>query len=111
MHSDDSDASVIAGVKADAGKPRYDLLPWRAIEAVARVMTFGARKYSDDQWRRVPNARQRYFAAALRHLVAWYLGQPTDEESGEPHLAHAACCVLFLIEGDETNVKGDVSCR
>lgn len=39
----------------------------------------------------------RLLAAALRHLSAWARGQDTDTESGLPHLAHAACCVLMLL--------------
>ncbi len=87
-----------AGVKHDGGKARWDLLPLRAAGAVVDVLTFGARKYDDENWRRVPRLRRRYFAAALRHLVAWRMGERLDAESGLPHLAHAATCLFFLLE-------------
>lgn len=90
-----------SGVKHDSEKLRLDLLPWDALEPVARVLQFGAKKYDDDNWRKVPDQRRRYFAAALRHLSAWKRGEKIDPESGLPHLAHAACCVLFLIVADE----------
>ena len=84
------------GEKFDQGKPRWDLLPWDQVEDIVKVLTMGAKKYSDDNWQEVPDAKRRYFAAALRHLTAWKRGELTDPESGLPHLAHAACSLLFL---------------
>lgn len=89
---------MLAGDKFDDSKPRWDLLPLKAVGAVVDVLTYGARKYQPDGWRKVPDARRRYYAAAMRHLAAWWGGSPVDEESGLPHLAHAACCLLFLAE-------------
>jgi len=86
------------GQKHDAAKPRWDLLPWRAASEVVDVLTFGAQKYAPDNWRDVPDARRRYFAALLRHLVAWWLGEQRDPESGRHPLAHAVCCAMFLME-------------
>jgi|SRR3989304_1873851 len=88
---------VTPGVKRDALKARLDLVPWQSLESVAHVLAHGAQKYGVDNWQRVENAEQRYFAAALRHLIAWQSGEKLDPESGKPHLAHAACCVLFML--------------
>jgi len=85
------------GEKRDDGKPRWDLLPWPEVGQVVGVLTFGAAKYADDNWQKVPDARRRYFAAAMRHLTAWWEGERIDPESGRHHLAHATCCVLFLL--------------
>ena len=84
-------------LKHDEGKPRWDLLPLDCVSPVVDVLTFGAAKYAPEAWRDVPNGRDRYYAAALRHLVAWRGGEHADPESGLPHLAHAACSVLFLL--------------
>lgn len=89
------------GLKHDQDKARWDLLPWRAASEVVDVLTFGAQKYAPDNWRHVPDARRRYFAALLRHLVAWWLGEQRDPESGRHHLAHAVCCAMFLMELEE----------
>lgn len=86
------------GQKHDQGKPRWDLLPWYGMEEVVEVLTYGAEKYSPDNWRRVLNYRDRYSAAALRHISAYMRGQELDEETGRHHLAHATCCLLFLLE-------------
>jgi hypothetical protein len=85
------------GRKDDQDKARWDLLPWDAAEQVVEVLTFGARKYAPDNWRHVPEPQNRYFAAAMRHLVAWRNGQQDDPETGLPHLAHATCCLMFLL--------------
>lgn len=84
-------------VKHDCDKPAADLVPPRAIEQVARVLAFGAQKYDADNWIKCDRTR-RYPAAAMRHLWAWFRGETNDPESGLPHLAHAACCVLFALE-------------
>ena len=33
-----------------------------------------------------------------RHIFAWWGGEDKDPETGFSHLAHAACCLLFLME-------------
>lgn len=90
------------GRKDDLGKLRYDLVPLLAEEQMVAVLTFGAKKYSPDGWRTVPNAKARYHAALRRHVAAWARGEKLDSESGLPHLAHALCCLAFLTELDAT---------
>ena len=73
--------------KLDVDKDRWDLLPTRALREVVRVFAFGAKKYSDHGWKTVPGARERYYAALLRHVTAWFEGERIDSETGLPHLA------------------------
>jgi hypothetical protein len=84
-------------VKHDTGKPRTDLLPPRALLGVSRVLALGAAKYGADNWSKCQEPA-RYLGAALRHVFAHMAGEAKDAESGESHLAHAACCLLFLLE-------------
>lgn len=86
------------GKKSDEGKRRWDLLPAEAVEQIVDVLAFGAAKYGDENWRRVPMAERRYFAALMRHVWSWWKGEEMDKETGLPHLAHAGCCLLFLLE-------------
>jgi len=86
-----------AGRKDDVNKPRFSLIPTIALHAVIRVLEHGAARYAPDNWRYVDNPKTRYFNAAQRHLLAWWGGERNDPDSGEHHLAHAGCCVLFLI--------------
>lgn len=82
--------------KYDGGKPQMDLVPLCSMYAVAQVMTFGAKKYSPNGWKTVPNAVPRYTAALLRHLTAIQLGEVIDPDSGLPHWDHVACNSMFL---------------
>lgn len=78
-------------------KDPWHLLPWDSVRQVVQVLAYGAKKYAPNNWQKVPDARERYFSAAERHLIAWQQGEDRDFESGLPHLAHAACCLLFLL--------------
>jgi len=83
------------GKKFDDGKQRWDLLPYDCIEEIVKIYTFGAKKYGDNQWQQVKS--DRYFAALMRHLIAWRSGESRDSESGLFHLAHAAWnCIALL---------------
>lgn len=88
---------MTTGVKHDAGKPRWSLLPWRALEPVVQVLEHGAAKYAVGNWKHVADAEARYLDAAFRHLGAHADGERLDPESGLPHLAHAVTNVLFLL--------------
>lgn len=91
--------------KADAGKARLSLVPMRILYDIARVREYGVEKYREpDNWRRV--SIERYRDALLRHIAA-YIDDPqsTDDESGLPHLWHAACNIAFIcaLEGDNAD--------
>lgn len=83
------------GVKFDEDKPKWDLLPWEAVEEVVKIITFGATKYEPENWKKLPP--NRIIAALMRHLVADQVGEDYDEESGFLHLSHLACNALFLV--------------
>jgi len=86
------------GVKYDSGKPLFSLIPPHALEEVAKVLTKGAEKYAPDNWKKVPHLMERYEDAAGRHLNSFSKGDYVDDETGLEHLAHAACCLLFMLE-------------
>ena len=89
------------GKKYDGAKPRWCLLPIKQVEDVVKVLTFGAIKYNDNNWKYVKDAKNRYYSAAMRHLKDWKLGKKTDKEWKLPHLAHAVCCLLFIMWLDD----------
>jgi hypothetical protein len=89
-------------VKADGGKIRPTLVPASLVWAVAKIREYGCKKYKDpDNWKQVEP--QRYRDALYRHLLAYFSGEKNDQESGLPHLWHAACNVAFLIEMEGNN--------
>ena len=94
------------GRKDDAGKPRHELIPPEAVEALADVLTFGATKYGDRNWER-GMAWSRVYGAAMRHAWAWWRGEKADPETGLSHLKHLLCCVAFLVAFEERGAGSD----
>lgn len=89
------------GAKLDAGKPRAGLVLLgfaRALSAVAEVGTYGAAKYTANGWVHVPNGRERYTDAMLRHLLAEAAGERCDKDTGIRHAAHAAWNALARLD-------------
>ena len=95
--------STSVGRKFDAGKLDYTLVPWDGLEEIVKVLEFGARKYARDNWKHVEGGDVRYLAAAFRHLIAYNTGEKVDQETGISHLAHAGCCLLFLLSLEKRN--------
>ena len=104
-------------VKFDDEKTRYELLDPLFLEGVAKVLTFGAIKYSANNWLKCLSV-MRYFGALQRHLWKWALGYDLDEETKISHLYHAGCCLMFMIGllyrnpkcDDRMLVDKDLSC-
>lgn len=84
-------------MKFDGDKLRYDLLPPQPLEDLVAVLTFGARKYKPDNWRECQDMG-RYVGALFRHIEKHRKGEMLDPETGLPHLAHAMCNLVFLLE-------------
>jgi hypothetical protein len=109
----DYSPTVLAGVngagvaegtalKFDQNKLPLNLLSTEAMNQTAAVLAFGAQKYAAHNWRN-GFAWSRPLAAAMRHLTAFNDGEDRDPESGLSHLAHAACCIMFLLEFEKTH--------
>jgi len=91
--------------KYDTGKPRIDLIPMEGLTEIGRVMSHGAGKYGENTWQGLSDFENRYFAAAMRHMIAWKQGEKIDPESGISHLGHAATNIFFLIWGEKREKK------
>lgn len=92
----------IPGTKYDSGKLQYTLVPPYALQEVARNLTAGLKKYKErNNWQKVPEARQRYMDALMRHFEAIRRGEIIDHESTEPNMSHmsaVAVNAMFLLE-------------
>jgi hypothetical protein len=89
------------GFKASVGKPRMSLISHIAVRKIAHVMTDGAKKYSDNQWRN-GFVFTDLMDALERHSGAYLAGQKADPQSGYSHLAHLGASVMMLLELEET---------
>jgi len=87
------------GSKLDAGKIQAGILAsfGNALEAMMKVASFGAEKYTRDGFLEVPNGKQRYHDAAMRHYLAM-AREELDPESGLPHLWHVLWNFAAMIE-------------
>lgn len=93
-------------VKFDQDKLPLHLLSTEALNQTAAVLAFGADKYAAHNWRK-GFLWSRPLAAAMRHITAFNAGEDKDPESGLSHLAHAACCIMFLLEFEKTHRELD----
>ena len=84
-------------MKWDKDKLKYNLVPPFALKELAKVLTYGAKKYKPNNWRKINNP-DRYIDALYRHLEAWRAGEEIDKESGLLHLSHALTNIVFLLE-------------
>lgn len=90
------------GKKYDAGKPMVGTLARvfpHALMAIGQCIEFGTHKYPDpNNWKKVDGAKNRYLDSLMRHLLKHYMGITNDEETGLPHLSHAAWNALAILE-------------
>lgn len=101
-------AASPGGTKFDGDKAVMAYLPPHAIEAMAQVMTFGAKKYGGFNYLS-GISYTRLISAGLRHTFAYLRGEDNDPESGLPHWAHALACFAML--GEMTRVRPDLDDR
>ncbi len=84
------------GMKRDVqtNKPRYDLLDMPMLKRWAELMTRGAVKYGENNWKKAETQEEldRFKASFLRHAIQFFNGD-IDEDHG------AAC--MFNIAGAE----------
>lgn len=93
-------------IKHDSEKVEYHHFSPIAFEEINKVLTFGAKKYNDYNWK-AGFIWSRPFNACMRHLWAWWKGEDKDPETGISHLAHAACCIMMLLEFEKTKKEMD----
>lgn len=97
-----------AGAKVDAGKQ----LAWlflsgfsKALEQAAEVTTQGARKYTPNGWKSVPDGSQRYMEAFGRHLFALGRGEVYDTGPGGTGCSHKAQMIWNLLASLELDIE------
>lgn len=93
-------------LKNNSGKLRLSLIPPSLSLYIGAVLTFGALKYEDHNWRKGFNW-SILLDSLKRHLTAFEAGEDLDAESGLPHLAHIATNVAFLIEHESQDLGED----
>lgn len=83
------------GLRHNAGKPRFDLVPPEAMVALADHFRKGAEKYADRNWERGMDWG-KCFASMERHAWSWMNGEDFDPETGSHHMVAVAWNALAL---------------
>lgn len=94
------------------GKPKMSLIGLKALEPLARVLEFGANKYSKDNWRN-GHVESEVIDSLLRHIVDLQEGKSIDSDSKLPIVGHIQANAMFLghdslirdLTGKESNIK------
>lgn len=94
------------GRKDDQGKPRLDLIPPLAELELGRVLGHGAAKYGVLNWTGIAD-KDRFLAAAKRHINALLRGETLDADSGLHHAAHAACSMMMYYDLAQGEIGAD----
>ena len=82
--------------KFDENKAQLSLIDPQFLMSMAQVLGYGEQKYpASSHW--MPGMDwSRMSDAALRHIMAFNMGENVDGETGFSHLVHAACCLMML---------------
>lgn len=86
-------------------KTRYDLLPWDALEIVARLLTLGADSHGERGWETLPDGAAKYRQAIGRHVSLMYQGEYLDKDDSLPVEAHIAADALIALSLRLSSIK------
>lgn len=92
--------------KDEKNKARIDLVDPEFIVGIAEILGYGVEKYEPYSFQKVAEGLDKYYAAAMRHILKWRTGDFEDEETGKNHLLHAACNLMFMCRIQHQEVIG-----
>lgn len=81
-----------------ATKVPLHLVPPSATHYLALALEDGAKKYTPYNWRDKAISVSTYYAAAKRHMDAYWDGEDLATDSKVHHLAHAMACFALLLD-------------
>lgn len=77
------------------GKLKWSYIHWPSMEEMVKVLMYGANKYAPHNWMKgLPMTE--ISESLLRHLFAFMQGEDIDPESGESHIGHMMCNLMFM---------------
>lgn len=83
------------------------LVPPIAVAQMSLAFDNGAVKYGPFNWREKTISSTVYYAAAMRHLQAWFDGEDLAPDSGVHHLAHVMACCAMVLDGGSLGKLND----
>jgi hypothetical protein len=90
------------GIKQDEGKPRWELVPMKALEGIPKVMQDAIEptkehpegRYEIHSWQKVDPLR--YFGAMMRHIVDLQTGEELTRDTLQEHIDAILTNAMFL---------------
>lgn len=92
--------------KNDQAKADLSLIPLVAMEAAARALMVGEKKYGRYNYYKGHQASQ-LIAAMERHAKAWMEGEENDPVDGQPHLGSVIACAAMLLQQQKLGTLKD----
>ena len=85
---------MLKGKRYNKGKPEWSLVDFNALVPMVRVLEYGTKKYSRDNWKGGLK-KNEILESLARHLFSMMDGELYDKESGELHVGHILCNAMF----------------
>jgi hypothetical protein len=82
-------------LRYNKGKTQWHLVDFETLEGMVKVLEFGAKKYSPNNWKKGLSL-ESIADSLIRHLVSMQKGEFMDTESKLPHADHIQCNAMFL---------------
>ena len=92
-YPDDNPKTAIGSTKVP-----LHLVPPSAKHFLALAFKDGAEKYGPYNWREHKVSASIYYAAAQRHIDAWWDGEDLSSDAKVHHLGHAMACMAILLD-------------
>lgn len=82
------------GLRYNENKLKWSLVHFKSLEPMVKVLMFGAKKYSPDNWKKGLDKKE-ILDSMMRHIAELIDGYETDKESGLPIIGHIQCNAMF----------------
>ena len=82
------------GLRYNEGKPKWSLVEFNSLIPLVKVMEYGEKKYSRDNWKKGLDSAE-ILESLSRHLFALMQGDEIDNESGCEHIGHIMANAMF----------------
>lgn len=95
MGPPEEDETKLKALRYNNEKPKWSLVHFGSFIPMVKVLMFGAKKYSPDNWKK-PMDKKELLDSMQRHMAALMDGEELDPESGESHIGHLMCNTMFF---------------
>ena len=82
-------------LRHNSGKLDWTLLDFDCLIPMVEGMTYGATKYTRNNWKLQCDDPKQHLQSAMRHLIAIIQGEEIDEESGVRHSGLIQCNMMM----------------